>query len=90
LATSAAVDLVLRADLKDLRPFLLKRLLFFIDIKVKRKKINQPPLPGNELCKNQIINCPGAFPVAWLLPEIAHRAISLRSAPFKRRGNFFK
>jgi hypothetical protein len=32
--------------------------LFFIDIKI-RKGINQPPRPGNEPCKNQIINCPG-------------------------------
>jgi len=51
------VDLFLRDDLKDLRPFLLKRFLFFIDIKVER--INQPPRPGNEPCKDQIINTPG-------------------------------
>ena len=37
-AASAEVDLFLRDDLKDLRPFLLKRFLFFIDIKVKRKE----------------------------------------------------
>jgi hypothetical protein len=30
------VDLFLRDDLKDLRPFMLKRFLFFIDIKVKK------------------------------------------------------
>ena len=42
-AASAEVDLFLRDDLKDLRPFLLKRFLFFIDIKVIRKKeINHP------------------------------------------------
>ena len=35
---SAEVDLFLRDDLKDLRPFLLKRFLFFIDIKVKRNE----------------------------------------------------
>ena len=29
-AASAEVDLFLRDDLKDLRPFLLKRLMFFI------------------------------------------------------------
>ena len=37
-AASAEVDVFLRDDLKDLRPFLLKRFLFFIDIKVKRKE----------------------------------------------------
>jgi hypothetical protein len=36
-AASAEVDLFLRDDLKDLRPFLLKRILFFIEIKVRRK-----------------------------------------------------
>jgi len=35
-AASAEVDLFLRDDLTDLRPFLLKRFLFFIEIKVKR------------------------------------------------------
>jgi hypothetical protein len=52
------VDLILRNDLKDLRSFLLKRLLSFIEKKVK-KYTNQPPRPGNGFCKNQIINCPG-------------------------------
>jgi len=33
---SAEVDLFLRDDLKDLRPFLLKRLMFFIITKVRR------------------------------------------------------
>jgi len=37
-AASAEVDLLLRQDLKDLRPFLLKRFLLFIDIKIKRKE----------------------------------------------------
>jgi hypothetical protein len=42
-AASAEVDLFLRNDLNDLRSFLLKRLLFFIDIKVtKRKKSTTP------------------------------------------------
>ena len=45
-------------DLKDLKPFLLKRFLFLIAIKVKKGR-NQPPRPGNEFCKDQIINCPG-------------------------------
>jgi hypothetical protein len=35
-AASAEVDLFLRDDLKDLSPFLLKRLMFFIDSKVRR------------------------------------------------------
>ncbi len=35
-AASAEVDLFLRDDLKDLRPFLLKRLLLFIVTKVRR------------------------------------------------------
>jgi hypothetical protein len=89
LATSAELDLALRADLKESRPFLLKRFIFFRDKIIQKKEISQPPRPGNKLCKNQIINCPGAFLVAWLLPEIAHRAISLRSAPFKRRGKYY-
>jgi hypothetical protein len=55
-AASAEVDLFLRDDLNDLRLFLFKMILLFIDIK---KGINQPPRPGNELCKDQIINCPG-------------------------------
>jgi hypothetical protein len=45
-AASDEVALFLRSDLKDLRPFLLKRFLFVIDIKI-RKGINQPPRPGN-------------------------------------------
>jgi hypothetical protein len=53
---SAEVDKFLKDDLKDLRIFILRMILFFIEIK---KGINQPPRPGNELCKNQIINCPG-------------------------------
>ena len=35
-AASAEVDLFLRDELKDLRPFLLKRLMFFIVTKVRR------------------------------------------------------
>ena len=35
---SAEVDLFLRNDLKDLRSFLFKRLLFFIEIKVIKKE----------------------------------------------------
>jgi hypothetical protein len=35
-AVSAEVDLFLRYDLKDLSPFLLNRLMFFIDSKVRR------------------------------------------------------
>jgi hypothetical protein len=39
----AEVDLFLRVDMKDLRPFLLNRFLFFKDIKIKRKEqINHP------------------------------------------------
>jgi hypothetical protein len=37
LATSAEVDLVLRDDLKDVSPFLLKMFLLFIDIMFKSK-----------------------------------------------------
>ena len=36
-AASAEVALFLRNDLKDLRPFLLKRFLFFMDIKVEER-----------------------------------------------------
>jgi hypothetical protein len=43
LAGSAEEDQFLRNDLKDLRSFMLKRVLFFIDKKVKKeKKINHP------------------------------------------------
>ena len=38
MAASAEVPLFLRNDLKDLRLFLLKRFLFFIDIKVIKKE----------------------------------------------------
>jgi len=37
-AASAEVDLFLRDALKDLRSFLLKRFLFFIDIKVIKQE----------------------------------------------------
>jgi len=57
-AVKAEVALLLRNDQKDLRSFLFNKLLFFIDIKVE-KGINQPPRPGNESCKYQIINRPG-------------------------------
>jgi hypothetical protein len=53
----------------------LKMFLFFIDIKVK-KELNQPPRPGNEFCRHQIINCPGAFPAAWLFAKFAQWANS--------------
>ncbi len=42
-ATSAEVALFLRDDLKDLRSFLLKRFLFFIDIKVKKRNKSTTP-----------------------------------------------
>jgi len=43
LAGSAEEDQFLRNDLKDLRSFMLKRVFFFIDKKVKKeKKINHP------------------------------------------------
>jgi hypothetical protein len=35
---SAEMDLFLSDDLKDLKLFMLKRLLFFIDTKIKRKE----------------------------------------------------
>jgi hypothetical protein len=73
LAAAAEVALFLRDDLKDLRSFLLKRLLFFIDIKVK-KEIHQPPRPGNGFCKYQIINRPGH--PSWLFAKFAHWANS--------------
>ena len=47
-AASAEVDLFLRDDLKDLRPFLLKRLMFFYSYKGKKNEMNQPPRPGNK------------------------------------------
>ena len=37
-AASTEVELFLRDDLKDLRPFLLKRLMFFIVTKVRREE----------------------------------------------------
>jgi hypothetical protein len=37
-AAFAEVDLFIRVDLKDLRPFLLKRLLLFIVTMVRRKE----------------------------------------------------
>jgi len=37
-ATLTEVDLVLRNDLKDLRSFLLKKFLFFIDIMVTKRE----------------------------------------------------
>jgi hypothetical protein len=41
--TSAQVALLQRDEMKDLKPFLLKRVSFFIDMKVKRKAyINHP------------------------------------------------
>jgi hypothetical protein len=40
------VDLFLRDDLKDLSPFLLKRLLLFTGIKVKEK--NKSTTPAGE------------------------------------------
>jgi hypothetical protein len=55
---AAIVTLFLRNDLKDLRSLLLKRVVLFKD-KIELRGINQPPRPGNEVCKNQIINCPG-------------------------------
>ena len=42
-AASAEVDLFLRDDLTDLRPFLLKRFLLLIDIKIKRKNKSTTP-----------------------------------------------
>ena len=48
-AASAEVDLFLRDDLKDLRPFLLNRLKSFICYKVKKNSIDQPPRPGKRL-----------------------------------------
>jgi len=46
-STSAEVDLFPRDDLKDLRPFLLKRFLFFIDIKLKIS--NKSTTPAGKL-----------------------------------------
>jgi len=42
-SASAEVDLFLSDDLKDLRPFLLKRFVFFIVIKVKKSNISTTP-----------------------------------------------
>ena len=47
MVDSAEVALFLRNDLKDLRPFLLKKFLFFIDIKVI--KSNKSTTPAGEL-----------------------------------------
>ena len=44
---SAEVDLLLRNALKDLRPFLLKRFLIFIEIRIKiRNKSTTPAGKG--------------------------------------------
>jgi hypothetical protein len=72
---SAEGDLFLRNDLKDFIPCLLKMFLFFIAIKIK-KRINQPPRPGNQPCIYQIINRPGAFAMVWLFATFAHWAKS--------------
>jgi hypothetical protein len=48
LAASAKVDMVLRDDLKVLRPFLLKRDLFLIDLKTEiKEQINHPGRENN-------------------------------------------
>jgi len=41
------------------KAFPVEEVFFFINIKVEKKGINQPPRPGNEPCKSQIINGPG-------------------------------
>jgi len=46
-AALAEVDLFLRYDLKDLSPFLMKRFLFFKDIKVKKSR-NKSTTPAGE------------------------------------------
>ena len=47
MVASAEVDVFLRNDLKDLRPFLLKKFLFFADIKIKRR--NKSTTPAGKL-----------------------------------------
>ncbi|HEY5469083.1 MAG TPA: hypothetical protein VIK07_01030 [Bacteroidales bacterium] len=54
--TSAQVYLFLRDELKVSGLFLLKMILFLVDIK---KGINQPPRPGNEIVINERITLPG-------------------------------
>jgi hypothetical protein len=45
-AASAEVDLFLRVDLKDLRPFFVKEVTAFHSYKGKKNGMNQPPRPG--------------------------------------------
>ena len=47
MATTGEVDLVLRDDLKDLKPFTLKRFMFFIDKMVQKR--NKSTTPAGEM-----------------------------------------
>jgi hypothetical protein len=42
-SASGGVNLFLRDDLKNFRPFLLKRFLFFIEIKVRKRNKSTTP-----------------------------------------------
>jgi hypothetical protein len=57
-ATLSEVALFLRDDLKDLRLFLLKMILLFIDIKIQRKEAINHPGREVKLCKHMILNYP--------------------------------